>query len=97
MRITALISLLFTLVTPAWADVVTDANAKAAEIAARLPGTPIAVRAMAIVLVPLMLGVNLCFGWLYESRNYVPLLPLLALEARLYLMLHPITAHRGLR
>jgi hypothetical protein len=35
------------------------------------------LRAMAIVLVPLMLSVNLCFGWLYESRNYVPLLPLL--------------------
>jgi hypothetical protein len=39
------------------------------------------LRAMAIVLVPLMLGVNLCFGWLYESRNYVPLLPLLVTMA----------------
>jgi hypothetical protein len=39
------------------------------------------LRAMAIVLVPFMLGVNLCFGWLYESRNYVPLLPLLVTMA----------------
>jgi hypothetical protein len=39
------------------------------------------LRAMAVVLVPLMLGVNLCFGWLYESRNYVPLLPLLVTMA----------------
>jgi hypothetical protein len=39
------------------------------------------LKAMAIVLVPLMLGVNLCFGWLYESRNYVPLLPLLVTMA----------------
>jgi hypothetical protein len=39
------------------------------------------LKAMATVLVPLMLGVNLCFGWLYESRNYVPLLPLLVTMA----------------
>jgi hypothetical protein len=35
----------------AHADVITDANAKAAEIASRLPGTPLAVRTMAIVQV----------------------------------------------
>lgn len=39
------------------------------------------LRAMAVVLVPLTLAVNLCFGWLYESRNYVPLLPLLVTMA----------------
>ena len=33
----------------AHADVVTDSNAKAAEIASKMPGTPPAVRAMAIV------------------------------------------------
>jgi hypothetical protein len=32
---------------------------------------------MFLVLMPLLLASNLCFGWLYESRNYVPLLPLL--------------------
>ena len=35
----------------AHADVVTDSNAKAAEIASKIPGTPPAVRAMAIVQV----------------------------------------------
>jgi hypothetical protein len=30
-----------------------------------------------LVVVPLVLLSNLGFGWLYESRNYVPLLPLL--------------------
>jgi hypothetical protein len=43
------------------------------------------LRRMAVTLTPLVLASNLCFGWLYESRNYVPLLPLLttmALPAR---------------
>jgi hypothetical protein len=38
-------------------------------------------RNLFIVLVPSLLMVNLCFGWMYESRNYVPLLPLLAILA----------------
>jgi len=36
------------------------------------------LRALYVVLTPLLLFTNLCFGWMYESRNYVPLLPLLA-------------------
>ena len=40
------------------ADVVTDANAKAADIAAKLPSTPIAVRMMAIVQVSVFEAVN---------------------------------------
>ena len=36
------------------------------------------LKAMLLVLVPLLFGVNLCFSWLYESRNYIPLLPLMA-------------------
>ncbi len=40
------------------ADVVTDANTKAADIASRTPATPIAVRAMAIVQVLVFEAVN---------------------------------------
>src|SRR3989442_14129673 len=40
------------------ADVVTDANAKAADIAAKLPSTPISVRMMAIVQVSVFEAVN---------------------------------------
>jgi hypothetical protein len=36
------------------------------------------LRALYVVLTPLLLFSNLCFGWMYESRNYVPLLPLQA-------------------
>src|SRR2546430_4775782 len=43
---------------PARADVVTDANAKAADIAAKLPSTPIAVRMMAVVQVSVFEAVN---------------------------------------
>jgi hypothetical protein len=39
------------------------------------------LRAMFLVLTPLLLLSSLCFSWLYESRNYVPLLPLLATMA----------------
>jgi hypothetical protein len=44
------------------ADVVTDANAKAAEIASRHPATPIAVRTMAIVQVSVFEAVNAITG-----------------------------------
>ena len=68
MRIAALVSLLLVLVTPAWADVVTDANTKAAEIASRLPGTPPAVRAMAFVQVSVFEAVNAITGRYPSSR-----------------------------
>jgi hypothetical protein len=42
---------------------------------------PPRVRAACAVLVPLLLVCNLCFGWLYESRNYLPAVPLLATAA----------------
>jgi hypothetical protein len=41
------------------------------------------LKAMCLVLTPLVLLSNLCFGWLYESRNYMPLLPPLATAALL--------------
>ena len=44
------------------ADVITDANTKAAEIASKLPGTPPAVRAMAIVHVSVFDSVNAITG-----------------------------------
>jgi PAP2 superfamily len=73
MRIAALGSLLLALVTPAWADVATDANAKAAEIASRLPGTPPAVRAMAFVQVSVFEAVNAITGRYPSSRvNITP-------------------------
>ena len=46
----------------AGADVITEANAKAADIASRLPGTPIAVRTMAIVQVSVFEAVNAASG-----------------------------------
>jgi hypothetical protein len=58
MRIWVLASLILALATTAWADVVTDANAKAAEIASRLPATPPAVRVMAFVQVSVFEAVN---------------------------------------
>jgi hypothetical protein len=46
----------------AHADVVTDANAKAADVASTMPGTPPAVRAMAIVQVSVYEAVNALSG-----------------------------------
>jgi hypothetical protein len=44
------------------ADVITDSNAKAAEIASKLPATPPAVRAMAFVQVTVFEAVNAITG-----------------------------------
>ena len=44
------------------------------------------LRAICLTLVPLVLLSNLCFGWMYESRNYMPLVPLLATMAGQALM-----------
>ena len=46
----------------AHADVVTDTNAKAAEIASKIPGTPVAVRAMAVVQVSVFEATNAITG-----------------------------------
>jgi hypothetical protein len=35
------------------------------------------LRALFLVFVLLLFVSNLCFGWLYESRNYMPAIPLL--------------------
>ncbi|MBY0525518.1 MAG: hypothetical protein K2R98_19090 [Gemmataceae bacterium] len=39
------------------------------------------LRTIFLTLTPLLLFSNLCFGWMYESRNYVPLLPVLTTMA----------------
>ena len=39
------------------------------------------LRVIFLTFTPLLLFSNLCYGWLYESRNYVPLLPLLTTMA----------------
>ena len=39
------------------------------------------LRAIFLTLAPLLLLSNLCFGWMYEARNYMPLVPLLATMA----------------
>ena len=57
----ALAAVILAAVPCARADVVTDSNAKAAEIASRSPGTPPAVRTMAIVQVSVFEAVNAIF------------------------------------
>jgi hypothetical protein len=39
------------------------------------------LRALFLTVTPLVMLSNVCYGWLYESRNYVPLLPLLTTMA----------------
>jgi hypothetical protein len=60
--LTALFLMSLAAVPAARADVVTDANAKAAEIASRAPGTPPAVRMMAVVQVSVFEAVNSITG-----------------------------------
>jgi hypothetical protein len=64
-----LLAMVIVAVAPyAHADVVTDANARAAEIASRFPGTPPAVRMMAIVQVSVFEAVNAISGKYPEFR-----------------------------
>ncbi len=57
------------------ADVVTDANAKAADIASKHPATPIAVRTMAIVQVSVFEAVNAITGRYPEHRVQITAAP----------------------
>ena len=86
MKVTACIGLLLVLVLAVApridaADVVTDANAKAADIASRHPATPIAVRTMAIVQVSVFEAVNAITGRYPALRVKVPPAPGASLEA----------------
>jgi PAP2 superfamily len=65
----------------AHADVITDANAKAAEIASRLPGTPLAVRTMAIVQVSVFDAVSAITGRYPAVRATLTAAPGASVEA----------------
>jgi hypothetical protein len=60
--LSVLVAVIFALAPGARADVVTDANARAAEVASKHPATPIAVRTMAIVQVSVFDAVNAITG-----------------------------------
>ena len=65
----------------AHADVVTDANAKAAEIVSRVPAPPVTVRAMAIVQVSVFEAVNAVTGRYPPQRAKLPPAPGASAEA----------------
>jgi hypothetical protein len=64
-----------------WADVVTDANARAADVASRLPSTPVAVRVMAIVQVSVFEAVNAVSGRYPAQRAKLAPAPNASVEA----------------
>jgi hypothetical protein len=47
-------------------------------IAWRWTRLDVRLRTICLTVTPLLLLSNLCYGWMYESRNYLPLVPLLA-------------------
>lgn len=65
----------------AHADVVTDANAKAADIASKNPATPVAVRTMAIVQVSVFEAANAITGRYSASRVRVAVAPGASVDA----------------
>jgi hypothetical protein len=65
----------------AGADVVTDANAKAAEIASKAPGTPPAVRTMAVVQVAVFEAVNSITGRYPPFKAKLPAAPGASVDA----------------
>jgi hypothetical protein len=65
----------------AHADMVTDSNAKAAEIASRIPSTPVAVRTMAIVQVSVFEAANAITGRYPASRVKVAAAPSASVDA----------------
>jgi hypothetical protein len=65
----------------AHADVVTDSNAKAAEIASKIPSTPVAVRVMAIVQVSVFEAANAVTGRYPASRVKVTAAPGASVDA----------------
>jgi len=76
-----LAAVMLALAPSAHADVVTDANAKAADIASRNPATPIAVRTMAIVQVSVFEAVNSITGRYLPYRARIAAAPGASVEA----------------
>jgi hypothetical protein len=66
---------------PARADVVTDANARAAEIVSKHPATPVAVRMMAVVQVSVFEAVNAITGRYPGHRSAVQAAPGASVDA----------------
>jgi PAP2 superfamily len=81
MKIWVLASLMLAVTATAWADVVTDANAKAADIASRLPATPPAVRVMAFVQVSVFDAVNAITGRYPSTRAKIAAPPGASVDA----------------
>jgi hypothetical protein len=77
-----LVAILLSVVAPAArADVVTDANARAADVVSRIPAPPITVRAMAIVQVSVFEAVNAITGRYPPFRAKVAPAPGASVEA----------------
>jgi PAP2 superfamily len=76
-----IVAMLWAGATPATADVVSDANAKAADIASRHPGTPPAVRIMAIVQASVFEAVNAITGRYAPLRAKITAAPGASVEA----------------
>jgi hypothetical protein len=76
-----LAALMLTVPPPAGADVVTDANAKAAEIVSRHPATPVSVRMMAYVQVSVFEAVNAITGRYPPYRAKIQAAPGASVEA----------------
>jgi PAP2 superfamily len=76
-----LTSVMLALAPGAHADVVTDANAKAADIASKNPATPIAVRTMAIVQVSVFEAVNGITGRYPPYRTKIAAAPGASVDA----------------
>jgi hypothetical protein len=72
---------LLTAAPSAHADVVTDSNARAAEIASKNPATPVAVRTMAIVQVSVFAATNAITGRYPASRVSVAAAPGASVDA----------------
>ena len=76
-----LIAVLQTGAPRARADVVTDSNARAAEVASKLAPTPVAVRAMAIIQVSVFDAVNAITGRYPSHRAKINAAPGASVEA----------------
>jgi hypothetical protein len=73
--------LTLTVVPAARADIVTDANAKAADVVSRIPAPPVTVRAMAIVQVSVFEAVNAITGRYPPQRAKLTAAPGASVEA----------------
>jgi hypothetical protein len=81
LRLLTALLLLLAAVPAARADIVTDANVRAAEIASKHPGTPIAVRMMAAVQVSVFEAVNSITGRYPGFKAKLPAAPGASVDA----------------